>query len=75
MAGEREARIGTSALFWGIIWRSVVWYTAAGAVLGGLYGCAVVVSAFFTPGLDEDGWVWALRTLVIIFAAAGLVVG
>ena len=75
MAEEHETHIGTSALFWGILWRSVVWYTVAGAVLGGLYGCAVVVSAFFTPGVDEDGWVWALRRLVIFSAAAGFVVG
>ena len=75
MAEEREANIGTWALFWGILWRSVVWYTVAGAVLGGLYGCAVVVSSFFTPVLHETGWVWALRTLVFICAAVGSVVG
>ena len=75
MAEEREVRIGTWTLFWGILWRSVVWYTVAGAVLGGLYGCAVVVASFFTPGLVENGWVWALRTLVIFCAAASSVVG
>jgi hypothetical protein len=75
MAREREVRISTSALLWGILWRSAVWYTAAGAALGGLYGCAVVVAAFFTPGLDEDGSLWALRTLVMFCAAAGFVVG
>src|ERR671933_344953 len=75
MAEEREANIGTSALLWGILWRSVVWYTGAGAVLGGLYGCAVVVCSLFTPGLEDDGWVWALRTLVIFCAAAGSVAG
>jgi hypothetical protein len=54
--------------------RGVV-HGSGSAVLGGLYGCAVVVSSFFTPGLVENGWVWALRTLVIFCAAASSVVG
>jgi hypothetical protein len=35
---QQEARISPASLMWGIFWRSVVWYAATGAVLGGLYG-------------------------------------
>jgi hypothetical protein len=27
-------------LYWGILWRSVLWYTVAGVAFGGLDGCA-----------------------------------
>src|SRR5215213_8190046 len=33
MTQERERQIDTSALLWGVFWRSVLWYTASGMVI------------------------------------------
>ena len=39
---RRDADLSLWGLLWSIVWRSVLWYTVTGAVLGGLYGCSVV---------------------------------
>ena len=35
---QQEVRISPASLMWGIFWRNVLWYAAAGMALGGLYG-------------------------------------
>jgi hypothetical protein len=75
---QQEARISPASLMWGIFWRSVVWYTATGAVLGGLYGCSFVALAIFSFDAGDgagDVPVWAIRMMVIFCGVAGFVAG
>ena len=65
-------------LLWGILWRGVLWYTAAGAVLGGLYGCSVVAVAVFSfdTGVGAgDLPVRAMRVAVGICGVVGFAAG
>jgi hypothetical protein len=71
---EQEARLSPASLMWGIFWRSVVWYTATGAVFGGLYGCSFVSLAIFSFDAGDgagDVPVWAIRMMVIFCGVAG----
>jgi hypothetical protein len=75
---QQEARLSPASLMWGIFWRSVVWYTATGAVLGGLYGCSFVSLAIFSFDAGDgagDVPVWAIRMMVIFCGVAGFVAG
>ena len=63
---------------WGMVWRSVLWYAAAGAVLGGLYGCSFIALAIFSFDAGDgagDLPVWAIRMMVIFCGGAGFVAG
>jgi hypothetical protein len=65
---QQEARLSPASLMWDIFWRSVFWYTATGAVLGGLYGCSFVALAIFSFDAGDgvgDVPVWAIRMMVI----------
>lgn len=67
-----------SGLIWGIIWRSVLWYTVAGVVLGGLYGCVTIAVAMFSADAGEaiDPYlVWASRASIGLFGVMGFVGG
>jgi hypothetical protein len=71
---QQEARLSPVSLTWGIFWRNVVWYTATGAVLGGLYGCSFVALAIFSFDAGDgagDVPVWAIRMMVIFCGVAG----
>lgn len=73
-----EAGIGAARVAWGILWRSVVWYTAAGAVLGAFYGCAFLAAALLlvgAGGADESHSVWIMRSTVAFGGLAGLAAG
>lgn len=63
---------------WGVLWRSLLWYTAAGAVLGGLHGCAIwpiVIFMINTTETTEPWLVWGVRVATVGFGAAGLAAG
>ena len=75
---QQEAYLSSQGLLWGIFWRSVLWYTATGMVLGGLYGCAFVAVAMFSLDASEaiePSEVWGVRAMVVFFGAAGFVAG
>ena len=75
---QQEARISPASLMWGIFWRSVVWYAATGAVLGGLYGCATIAVAMFSADASEviePSEVWASRALIGLFGMTGFIGG
>ena len=79
-AGEPEGRTDkTTLLFWGLLWRSVVWYTLAGAVLGGFYGCAFVAVSVFSSDVsdspDTSTLLWALHGVVALLGVTGAVAG
>jgi hypothetical protein len=67
-----------SGLIWGIFWRSVLWYTVAGVVLGGLYGCVSVALAMFSADAGEainPSLVWASRASMGLCGVTGFVGG
>src|SRR5215203_2214697 len=67
-----------SRLYWGIFWRSVLWYTVAGMVLGGLYGCVTIALAMFSADADEaiePSLVWASRASMGLCGMTGFVGG
>jgi hypothetical protein len=75
---QQATRLSPASLIWGIFWRSVVWYAATGAVLGGLYGCSFVALAIFSFEAGDgagDLPVWAIRMMVIFCGMAGFVAG
>ena len=75
---QQEARLPPASLMWGIFWRSVVWYTATGAVLGGLYGCSFIALAIFSFDAGDDAGdlpVWTIRMMVIFCGVAGFLAG
>jgi hypothetical protein len=75
---QRATRHSPASLMWGIFWRSVVWYAATGAVLGGLYGCSFVALAIFSFEAGDgagDLPVWAIRMMVLFCGMAGFVAG
>jgi hypothetical protein len=53
MTTRQDAELSPWGLLWGVFWRSVLWYTVAGAVLGGLYGCAIIAVARFSTDASE----------------------
>jgi WD domain, G-beta repeat/Anaphase-promoting complex subunit 4 WD40 domain len=63
-----------SELLWGILWRSVIWETVTGAVLGGLYGCAILLVMFIPVVGGGAGVRWA-PTIVIVMAISGAIPG
>ncbi len=67
--------MGTKAALWELIRRGMLWYAAAGAVLGWTYGCAFYSVAFFGSFLaeEEPPWVAALiaTPFILGFAACG----
>ena len=79
MTTDKQAtRHSPASLMWGIFWRSVVWYAATGAVLGGLYGCSFVALAIFSFEAGDgvgDLPVWAIRMMVLFCGMAGFVSG
>ncbi|MGI8911285.1 MAG: hypothetical protein ACR2JR_12140, partial [Rubrobacteraceae bacterium] len=75
---RQEACLSPASLMWGMVWRSVLWYTVAGAVLGGLYGCSFIALAIFSFDAGDgagDLPVWAIRMMVIFCGVAGFVAG
>jgi hypothetical protein len=46
LSGCRES-VRPSEMFWGMFWRSALWYAVAGVALGGLYGCAFAGSILY----------------------------
>jgi len=74
-------------MFWGMFWRSVLWYTVAGVALGGLYGCAFAGSFMYFLSVPFGivgaifGWITArgtsMRPLLggVIGVLAGLTLG
>jgi hypothetical protein len=71
---QQATRHSPASLMWGIFWRSVVWYAATGAVLGGLYGCSFVALAIFSFEAGDgagDLPVWAIRMMVLFCGVAG----
>jgi hypothetical protein len=75
---RQDADLSPWGLLWGVFWRSVLWYTVAGAVLGGLYGCAIIAVAIFSFDAGDgagDLPVWAIRMIVIFCGVAGFVAG
>jgi hypothetical protein len=63
-----------SRLIWGIVWRSVLWYTVAGAVLGGLYGCSVVALAVFSFDAGDGAGELPVRAIQVAVSSCGVVV-
>jgi hypothetical protein len=63
-----------SELLWGILWRSVIWETVTGTVLGGLYGCAILLVLFFPVVGGGAGVRWA-PTIVIVAGVLGAIPG
>jgi hypothetical protein len=63
-----------SELLWGILWRSVIWETVTGAVLGGLYGCVILLVVFIPVVGGGAGVRWA-PTIVIVMAISGAIPG
>jgi hypothetical protein len=63
-----------SELLWGILWRSVIWETITGTVLGGLYGCAILLVLFFPVVGGGAGVRWA-PTIVIVAGVLGAIPG
>jgi hypothetical protein len=75
---RQETRLPPTRLVWGMVWRSVLWYTVAGAVLGGLYGCSFIALAIFAFDAGDgagDLPVWAIWMMVIFWSVAGFVAG
>ena len=75
---RQEAYLSPAGLLWGIFWRNVLWYTAAGMVLGGLYGCVLVAVAMFSADAGEaiePSAVWASRALIGLFGLTGFAGG
>lgn len=68
--------MSTLRLFWGIFWRSVLWYTAAGAVFGGLYGCAFLTAMILSSGLLGEVSFLAFGcfagVVILLYVALGL---
>jgi hypothetical protein len=62
-----------SRLIWGIVWRSVLWYTVAGAVLGGLYGCSVVALAVFSFDAGDGAGELPVRAIQVAVSSCGVV--
>ncbi len=75
---RQDADLSPWGLLWGVFWRSVLWYTVAGAVLGGLYGCAIIAVAMFSTDASEaiePSEVWAARAMVAFFGMTGFIGG
>jgi hypothetical protein len=86
LSGCRES-VRPSEMFWGMFWRSALWYAVAGVALGGLYGCAFAGSILYFLSVPFAivgavfGWITArgtsMRPLLggVIGALAGLTLG
>ena len=78
MTTRQDAELSPWGLLWGVFWRSVLWYTVAGAVLGGMYGCAIIAVAMFSTDASEaiePSEVWAMRAIVAFFGVTGFIAG
>jgi hypothetical protein len=57
-----------------MLWRSVLWDTATGTILGGLYGCAILTVMFIAVLGGGAGVRWA-PTIVIVVGISGAIPG
>lgn len=75
MLEKSEGRVSVAGLLRNVLWRTLLWYAAAGAILGGLYGCSVLSVLMFAPGIIEDTLTWISRVTTAICGIVGLATG